>query len=207
VTIGLEAVDIGLIKMNDITFTIELGVFGGVPAGGKDFGVTINPDSIYDQNSQFEFYEGGGLDKTFVGALELDQYGNNNVVKKGNKIIGVGGFNYVTQMAKCVVFCTKFMSKSGYNKTENRLTPFSGGAKKFVPMVENITYNGEIARKNKQKALYITERCVFESNENGIVLTEVSPYVDMQKDILDLLDFTPAISETLKLMPDICFSI
>jgi propionate CoA-transferase len=207
VTIGLEAVDMGIVNLNEVTFTIELGVFGGVPAGGKDFGVTINPDAIYDQNSQFEFYEGGGLDKTFVGVLELDSFGNDNVVKIGNKIIGVGGFNYVTQMAKCVVFCTKFMSKSGYTKTNNGFVPFSGGAKKLVEAVENITYNGEIARKNKQRALYITERCVFESGEDGIVLTEISPYVDLQKDILDVLDFKTVISKNLKTMPEICFKI
>jgi propionate CoA-transferase len=43
VTIGLEAVNMGIATLDEITFTIELGVFGGVPAGGKDFGVTINP--------------------------------------------------------------------------------------------------------------------------------------------------------------------
>jgi propionate CoA-transferase len=207
VTIGLEAVNMGIATLDEITFTIELGVFGGVPAGGKDFGVTINPDAIYDQYSQFEFYEGGGLDKTFVGALELDQYGNDNVVKKGKKLIGVGGFNYVTQMAKSVVFCTKFMSKSGYGRSGNGFEPFSGGAKKLVSQVENITYNGELARKKKQKALYITERCVFASTGDGIELIEVSPYVDLQKDVLDLLDFKPAISKDLKPMPGICFAI
>jgi propionate CoA-transferase len=76
-----------------------------------------------------------------------------------------------------------------------------------VSQVENITYNGELARKKKQKALYITERCVFESTDDGIVLTEVSPYVDLQKDVLDLLDFKPVISKDLKPMPDICFAI
>jgi len=205
-SIGLDACEMNVIKPDDITFTIELGLFGGVPAGSASFGATLNPDAIYDQAAQFEYYEGGGLDITFVGALEVDQHGNVNVIQSGKKAIGVGGFNYVTATPKTVVYCTKFMSKSGYTKNEDGwFVPYNGGFQKVVKDVEYINFNGEIATTNKQRALYITERCVFELIGGELVLTEVSPFVDLQKDVLDLLPFQPKISEHLKKMPDICF--
>jgi propionate CoA-transferase len=47
---------------------------------------------------------------------------------------------------------------------------------------------------------YITERCVFELASGGIELVEVAPGVDVQRDILDQMDFEPLIPEEPKLM-------
>ena len=47
---------------------------------------------------------------------------------------------------------------------------------------------------------FITERCVFRLTTEGLVLTEIAPGVDLQKDILALMEFTPIISPDLKLM-------
>lgn len=206
--IGMQAIDMNVVNLDDISFTIELGIFGGIPAGSSAFGATVNPEAMYDQAAQFEYYEGGGLDIAFTGALEVDQHGNVNVVRHGDKIIGVGGFNYVTSTPKTVVFCTKFMSKSGYQRDENgKPVPFDGGAKKLVANAEYINFNGEVATENGQRVLYITERCVFELKGGKMTITEVSPYVDLQKDILDQLSFQPEVSSDLKEMPAICFEV
>ena len=37
----------------------------------------------------------------------------------------------------------------------------------------------------------MTERAVFEMTEQGLVLKEIAPGVDLQKDILDQMDFVP----------------
>ena len=48
--------------------------------------------------------------------------------------------------------------------------------------------------------LYVTERCVFRLAEGGLELIEIAPGIDLQRDILDLMDFVPAISTQLKTM-------
>ena len=48
--------------------------------------------------------------------------------------------------------------------------------------------------------LYITERCVFKLTADGLELTEIAPGIDLQKDILDKMQFKPIINREPKLM-------
>lgn len=191
-----------------LKMTVEAGGIGGVPMSGTAFGACTNPEAIIDQTYQFDFYDGGGLDQAFLGLAECDKQGNINVSRFGPKIAGCGGFINITQTAPVVVYCGTFTAKGLQEKIADGKLEIvkEGSIKKFKASVEQITFSAKFAKKTGQKVIYITERAVFELIDGVLTLTEIAPGVDLQKDVLDQMEFTPAIADELKLMDERLFS-
>ncbi len=192
---------------DDFTLTVESGATGGYPAYNLDFGAAINAGSVIDHTYQFDFYDGGGLDITIVGMAQMDAAGNVNVSKLAHRIPGVGGFFNVTQGADRVVFCGLFTAgdQDIAVRPEGLEIRRDGAVTKFVQAVEQITFNARNALDKGQTVTAITERGVFAITEDGPLLTEVAPGVDVERDIFARMAFRPRVSADLKPMADFLF--
>ena len=183
--------------LESMVLTTEVGAVGGVPAGGMDFGAATNVDCILEQPVKFDFYSGGGLATAFLAQIGRENCCSPAVSKFGPKIAGCGGFINITQNAKKVVYCGTFtaggLEVSAADGTLKLLR--EGKVKKLVRQVEQVTFAGRYAIKHNQPVLYITERAVFALTPEGVALKEVAPGVDIQRDILDQMEFTPVITD------------
>jgi propionate CoA-transferase len=98
---------------------------------------------------------------------------------------GAGGFINLITHARKIIFCgTLTAGGLQVEVTQGRVRILrEGRIRKVVDKVQQITFNGQLARKRGQKVMYITERGVFSLTPDGLVLKEVAPGIELQKDI------------------------
>ena len=179
-----------------ITLTVDPGVMGGVPMSGLDFGAAVNYQAVIDHCSAFDFIDGGGLDAAFLGFGECDAVGNINASRFGARLPGCGGFINISQNARKIVFVGTFTSgglEVAVEEGRVRIVK-EGKHPKFVAAISQTTFSAGYARQRRQQVLYVTERCVFRLGDGGLTLTEVAPGIQVERDILALLPFKPAIA-------------
>lgn len=83
-----------------------------------------------------------------------------------------------------------------------------GTGRKFLAEVEHRTFSGSHAIAKGQPVLYITERLgVFQLTRDGMELIEIAPGVDLQRDILEQMDFQPIIKQPPRTMDARIFQI
>ncbi|MPV36912.1 acyl CoA:acetate/3-ketoacid CoA transferase [Georgenia subflava] len=189
-------------RLSSVQLAVEQGLYDGVPELGDLFGMSTGPSARVSSAVQFDIFSGGLIDVTCLGMAQADRHGNINVSAFGGKVMGPGGFVDISSNARTAVFCGAFRAKGlKVHLEDGRLVIDSEGQiAKFVPDVEEITYSGPFAAREGRRALYVTERCVFELTEEGLELIEVAPGIDVERDVLDLLDFRPIVRD-VRLMP------
>ena len=182
---------------DDVMLTVESGIYGGVPAGGIDFGISCSPQALIPHDRQFEYYTGAGIDYTFMGAGEMDAQGNVNATKMGAVAAGAGGFIDITSTAKNVVFCSTFTGGGiKVDFDEHGIKILREGRFR-----KQISYNGKMAVSRGQNMFYVTERAVFQLTEDGPMLIEIARGVDLERDILANMEFRPLMAGHIKETP------
>ena len=80
-----------------------------------------------------------------------------------------------------------------------------GRGRKFIDAVEHLTFSGAYARERGQSVWFVTERAVFRLADRGLELVEIAPGIDLERDVLDQMDFRPAIADDLATMDPALF--
>ena len=192
---------------DEVTLTVEQGIIGGTPASGNDFGAAVNYDALIEQSAQFDFYDGGGLDLAFLSFAEVDGAGNVNVSRFAGRPNGSGGFIHIAQNARSVCFLGTLTAGGLELSFEDGVVRVrrEGAHRRFVAALEQRTYDRAGGRARGQKARFITERAVLEADEAGLVIVEIAPGVDLEREVLPYFATPPRVSADLVFMPDRIF--
>ena len=125
-----------------------------VDAGGNPASVAFDGGYI-DSATNFCLIRGGHVDACFLGALEVDAQGNlANWIIPGKKMPGMGGAMDLCVGAKRCIVCMEHTAKGRPKILE----------KCKLPLTASHCVN-----------TIITEMCVFQVTDNGLVMTEINP--------------------------------
>lgn len=188
-----------------ISWVIEQGAVGGVPLLGFQFGCSANAQALVPSPDQFNYFQGGGFDRTMLSFMQISKEGDVNVSRlnaRPHVTAGVGGFIDITAHAKRIVFSGYFTAGGlRLNIANGRLhIEKEGKVNKFVNEVEHVTFSGKRARQQGQEVTIVTERCVMKLLDDGLTVTEVAPGVDLETQVLARADFELKVSSELKEM-------
>ncbi len=190
-------------NVTDFIITVlESGPWGGLALAGNDFGLAISPFALSTMPDVFSNFEGGIVDAASLGFLEVDRIGNVNPSMLPDRIFGPGGFPVIAGGVSRIYFGGSFMGgKSEISITDNKIRILhEGSTPKFVKSVYKIVFSGHQAIKYGQEIMYITERAVFRLNQRGLILEEIAPGIDLQRDIISKMSFPPILGNSIKEM-------
>ena len=196
-------------NVTDFIITVlESGPWGGLALAGNDFGLAVSPFALSTMPDVFSNFEGGIIDAASLGFLEVDKKGNVNPSMLPNRIFGPGGFPVIAGGVSRMYFAGSFMGgKSDISISNNGIRILHEGTiPKFIESVYKIVFSGHQSIKYGQEIMYITERAVFRLTEKGLVLEEIAPGIDLNKDVISKMSFAPIIGNFIKEMDTRIFS-
>lgn len=192
-----------------VTWVIEQGAVGGIPLLDFAFGCASNAEAIVPSPQQFVYFQGGGFDAALLSFLQIDREGSVNVsqlLARRHVTAGAGGFVDITCRGRKIVFSGLFSAGAKVQAGDGKLTVEAPGkVKKLVEAVEHVSFSGARARAQGQEVVYVTERCVMRLEPEGVVVTEIAPGIDLERDVLAEAEFALQVSPDLKTMPPALF--
>lgn len=142
----------GLVGMGDPPAVIERNP--KIRDAGNGYVTADLGSSTFDSAMSFAIIRGGHLDVTFLGALQVDQFGNlANWMRPGKKV-GMGGAMDLVAGAKRVIITMEHTSKGKIKIVEECTLP--------------LTAKGKVD-------LIITEKAVIKVTDEGLLLQEIGP--------------------------------
>jgi propionate CoA-transferase len=198
-------------RASTVSWLLEQGAVGGVPLTGFAFGCSLNASAIMSSADQFTLLQGGGFDHAMLSFLQIDREGNVNVHHlpgRRHVTAGVGGFADITSRAKSIVFIGAFNAGRRDIAVRDGALDIraDGSVAKIVDQVSAVTFSGRRARQQGQRVRYVTERCVLDLGDGGLVLTEIAPGADVKRDVLAQIPFEIAVAPSLKIMDAALFT-
>ena len=186
------------------TWVIEQGAVGGVPLLEFQFGCSSNAEAFVPSAYQFTYFQAAGFDCSLLSFLQIDADGSVNVSKlaaRPHVTAGAGGFVDITTRAKRIIYSGFFNAGAKMDIVDGKLRiDKEGKVKKLVNTLDQISFSGKRGKRQKQDVTYVTERCVLKLTNEGIMVTEIAPGVDLQTNILDQSEFPLLVSPNLKTM-------
>lgn len=205
--IGIPALISSIVREENIAdvlvLVIESGPWGGAALSGNDFGLAMSSFALSTIPDMFSNFEGGIVDAASLGFLQIDKFGNVNPSMLSNRLFGAGGFPVIAGGVSKIYFAGSFTGggKKEIDVNDKGIKILQDGPiNKFVENVYKISFSGYQAAKWGQEIIYITERAVFRLDNTELVLEEIAPGVDIEKDILLHMDFEPKIPAKIKEM-------
>jgi acyl CoA:acetate/3-ketoacid CoA transferase len=190
-------------QFDAVTCVIEQGAVGGMPLLGFAFGCSANAEAIVPSPQQFVYFQGGGFDLSLLSFMQIDRAGSVNVSKlvaRPYLTSGVGGFVDITTHARRIVYSGLYTAGAKLEAGGGRLNILKEGKIKLVDAVEQVSFSGNMARRRGQAIRYITERCVLDLAEDGLIVREIAPGAELERDILALAAFPLKVDPQLKTM-------
>jgi propionate CoA-transferase len=188
-------------RFDRVSCAIEQGSTGGLPLSGFQFGSSLNPQTILDAGSQFDLFQGGCFDRALLSFVQVDPAGRVNVHrvdKAPNVSAGIGGFLDIVSGARRLLFLGYFTAGGMQVEVQNDCLRIikEGRSRKFVERLDHVSFDPHYSAV--EEVLYITERAVFRWTNDGLMLTEVAPGVDLERDIFAQMGFRPQVASSLQ---------
>lgn len=209
--VGIPALVSGLIHQeglaSQIITVVESGPWGGLALTGPNFGISMGAFALSTIPDMFSNYEGGIIDMAALGFLEVDRFGNVNPSFVKGMVTGPGGFPVIAEGTPQVLFAGSFEAgnlKASFSGGRLQLDP-ANSVRKFVDRVQKVFFSGSEALRYHKKVRYITERCVFSLTDQGLLLEEIAPGIDVDRDVIERMGFKPRVKDELKTMEETCF--